>query len=614
MFEPFGREFRSHFGAGLALLGLGAAAIGAPEWTAMLPPVWRAPAALAIPGAALVLAAAAYLCSGLVALERARGGVGVPFGEWPQALVVFGAVATAGYGLFAAWSDASNVDAATSLRVAGGALILCAFPLLVLERVQAGESEARSPDAPLLARLTRLPLFAFVAIGSTMILRSADFAFATWIELAVMAVVALVAVELTLRAAATFFVPFAPLDQRKAVPDSFVAGLLGAGSGSLVRFNAAVKNQFGIDLSRSQALSFLWRALPAAIGALALGAWALTGLTATGVAERHVYERLGEPVAVLGPGLHVHLPWPLGIMRPVELGVVHEVAIVSSADARTYAADIPPAEAPAPASADRLWDGNHPGEASYLLASESNGGQGFQIANVDLRVVYRIGLSDAAALQSAYSIEDPEALLRAQTGRLLARFFARNTLLDLLGRSQATFAEDFRRDLQNELDGLNCGLEAISIIVEAIHPPAGAANAYHEVQAAEISARSRVSTERGEAARSEKAAERAALLNRDDAAAAAAENAGKAKTDSVLFDGDRAAYKNAGAPYLMERLFEQLSAGLAKSETIIVDHRLKGAAAPTLDLRAFAMPGGVSAPEREDRDGPSEGSSPGEED
>ena len=45
-------------------------------------------------------------------------------------------------------------------------------------------------------------------------------------------------------------------------------------------------------------------------------------------------------------------------------------------------------------SSDRLWTFSHPSEQSYLIASEANGQQTFQIADADLRVVYRIGLTD----------------------------------------------------------------------------------------------------------------------------------------------------------------------------------------------------------------------------
>ncbi len=606
------RDFKIALCGGLGLFASGAAMIVAVMWGGAA--IAQPPSALTLAGAALLLAASGFFCAALIALER-KAVVQFPFGEWPQAVVTLICIACAATGLHIyAYAAPVADDATLANKILGGVLILAAFPLLVAERAYAGERQAARADAPGLARLLRLPLCAFIASGAAILLRSAGFETAIWIERAVACLIVLAGIEIALRAAATFFIPFAPLAGRKSVADSFIAGSIGFAAPRIGHLNATLKTQFGIDLSRSRALNFLARSLPASIGALILGAWALTGLTATGLAERSIYERFGAPVAVLGPGLHLHLPWPFGAMRHVEFGAIHEIAIVSGA-ASDPTLQTPPAESPPPATADRLWDGAHPAEASYLLASQSSGRQGFQIANVDLRVVYRVGLSDDAALRYAYSVDDPEALLRAITGRTLARFFARNTLSDMLGLSQATFTEAFRADVQAELDRMQSGLESISVIVEAIHPPAGAAAAYHDVQAAEISAKSRVASEQGEAIRNLKAAERTALLNRNDAEAAAAETTGKATADGVAFGGDAAAYRIAGAPWLTERLFDRLAANAPKSELVIVDHRLKGASAPTLDLRAFAAP--LAAPRSPGGEDPAmgaDGRRPGDED
>jgi regulator of protease activity HflC (stomatin/prohibitin superfamily) len=289
-------------------------------------------------------------------------------------------------------------------------------------------------------------------------------------------------------------------------------------------------------------------------------------------------------------------------MRPVELGVVHEIPIVfsqrpSAAAPSGYGAASPPAgasvgaEDPAPPGEDRLWDASHPLEASYLLASESRGQQSFQIANIDMRVIYRIGLSDEAARQSIYGIADPQALIRAISGQLLARYFARNTLIDILGQNRESFTNAFRTSLQSELDRLASGIEAIAIVVEAIHPPPGAASAYHNVQAAEISAKSRISLERAAAVRKRMAAARTALVNRNAALAGAAELTRQAQGESVLFHGDRDAYSRAGQTFLFERRLDRLRTALARSDFVVIDHRLTGRNMPTIDLRNLGATG-----------------------
>ena len=399
-----------------------------------------------------------------------------------------------------------------SRQVLGGVLVAAAFPLLVLERSYAGLSVEMLPEAPQLERLLRVPLTACLGLGISMVLVSLGFGWGFWIERATSLLIFITALELILRSLAMCFIPFAPIERLRTVADSSMAGLLRLSVPNFQAFNIAVRQQFGIDLSRSWALAFIRRAsLPIMMG-LGLMAWGITGITALGLNQRAVYERFGSPVAVFGPGLHVHLPWPMGVMREVELGVVHDIpiAISPTGDPTQFSQpsagvdqqqQLVGAEAPAPPSTDRLWNASHPAEQTYLIASEASGQQSFQVADADLRVVYRVGLSDAAALDFAYRVADPEVFIRAAAGQILVKHFSRYTLLDVLGQNRETFANEFRTALQNQLDRMSSGIEVIAVVIEAIHPPPGAAAAYHNVQAAEILANVEIAVQRADAIR-----------------------------------------------------------------------------------------------------------------
>jgi len=638
-------------GAIFAALGLGlTGAISAHAnayWRLDLP----IPRALGFLGAAFLVAAAGFLSAGLVAFVRLRlleqeplqqipspspEPIGAPeragkfvqwrqvlarsrsllvwrvesLAGWPQALValLFGALAIAG--VVVTWGVTPFAAAdPTTLEILGGTLIVAAFPLLVLERSCAAIAVEMLPDAPQLDRLLRIPLTVCLGLGIAAVLRSLGFTWAIRVEQGLAILVAAVALEVMVRSLALAFVPFAPLGERRSAADSSIAGFLRFSAPSFQAFNTAVRQQFGIDLSRSWALAFVQRAmLPIAL-VMGVLAWCVTGITALGLNERAVYERFGEPVAVFGPGLHFHLPWPMGVMRGVELGVIHDIPIAMSplGDARQGVRQsagvdrqqqLVGAEAAPPAASDRLWDASHPSEQSYLIASLANGQQTFQIADADLRVVYRVGLTDADAMNSAYRVADPETLIMASTGQLLVRYFARYTLPDVLGQSRDAFTKDFRAALQDQLDRLSSGIEAIAVVVEAIHPPAGAASAYHNVQAAEILANSQIAVQRASAIHSIKSAQQGAMEDRNKATAAAAELVTQARSEGTLFDADRQARQRDGEAFLFERRSERLASGLAKSETIVVDHRLKGQNGPVIDLRSFGG-GGASAARRD---------------
>jgi regulator of protease activity HflC (stomatin/prohibitin superfamily) len=121
--------------------------------------------------------------------------------------------------------------------------------------------------------------------------------------------------------------------------------------------------------------------------------------------------------------------------------------------------------------------------------------------------------------------------------------------------------------------------------IEAIHPPAEAADAYHYVRAAEIAARTSIASERGNAIVIRSQSRQYATSQIDAARATAAETISTARVALTRFTADRDAAKAGGHVFLLERYFTDLSAALAKSPKVIIDHRLNWPEAPVLDLR-----------------------------
>jgi regulator of protease activity HflC (stomatin/prohibitin superfamily) len=145
--------------------------------------------------------------------------------------------------------------------------------------------------------------------------------------------------------------------------------------------------------------------------------------------------------------------------------------------------------------------------------------------------------------------------------------------------------------VQGRLDALSSGVEILATVVEAIHPPAGAADAYHSVQAAQIASQATVARERGRAAEQVNQAQQFAAMARDTATADARDTLAAAETLRSRFDSEKLAYKDAGNAFLFENYLSQLSQGLVAGKLVIVDHRISDAAAPTIDLRNYGAPG-----------------------
>lgn len=474
-----------------------------------------------------------------------------------------------------------------SAYVLAGLGLVLAFGLLVLERHLSAADAVEWPEASGLALQLRITLASLLLAAVCLFFASAE---AIWpLRLAVLAglLPALAALELLVRALLSVFSPQRPTLEPQIVADSLVAGLLHWPPRPLGRLQDEMQQRFGIDLRQIWALGFMRRASLPVLSLIAVIGWLLSGVTQVPMNGRGVYEQFGKPVTVYGPGLHVGLPWPFGQVRTVENGVIHELA--TSAEGSSDEAPVS-ADGPAPVSANRLWDASHRAEKSQVIASRAGDQQSFQVVNMDVRFVYRIGLTDQAALAATYNSADVPALIRSTASRVLVHQLAGRELDDMLGETRAQLGEDIGKQVQADLDRLDSGVELLATVVEAIHPPAGAADAYHGVQAAQISAQALISRERGNASVTSNQARTDASMATDNAQAGSAETLGTAKAADLRFGAELQAWHSAGQAFIDEQYFSQLAKGLANAKALILDHRIARDQPPTLDLRNFAAP------------------------
>ena len=478
----------------------------------------------------------------------------------------------------------------------GAALaLLLAFAVLVVERQLAQEPSAQWPEAVALAQLSRVVIITLLISAWCLLFASET---AVWpVRVAVFSAILpmSVAMELLLRAVLSVFSPRREQLEPTLLARSVIADMLRWPPQPWLALQHEMHNRFGIDLRQVWAFSYMRRALLPVLAVVALSGWLLTGIHEIPLQGRGIYERFGKPEQVFGPGLHAGLPWPLGRVISVENGVVHELA--TSVGDKPIAVQSDSAEGPAPLTANRLWDASHVNDKSQVIASSRGAQQGLQIVNMDVRFVYRIGLNDEAALAATYNSADVPTLIRSTASRILVHDFASRTLDGLLGDDRAGLAEKIGRAVQSDLNHLNSGVEILATVVEAIHPPAGAANAYHSVQAAQIGAQALIARERGAAAQAINEAQLQASTARDQATANAREINAAAQTADLKFGAEQKAFANAGQAFVLEQYLSQLSQGLSKARLLILDHRLGGSAnAPTIDLRTFTLPTDPSSP------------------
>lgn len=528
----------------------------------------------------------------LVQAEQARV---LRMAGWPQTVIALPLLLAAGALMWWAWPQAGVLPGGMGLGIT---LLFVAFPVLVVERrltLIAGGTPATSelPEAAGLARVVRLLLWVLVIAGAAEVARALGAGVALWALWLTAAVVVAVAAEVALRVIAAPFLPAAALAEARGLADSAIAGLVLPRLGAGVAGGAEIKERFGIDLSQSWALTFVRAASPPLLLVLLVLGWLLSGVTALSLQERGVYERLGAPVTVLKSGLHVHLPWPFGVVRRIEAGAVHELAIGLELDRVDVV--LPPrlsADAVDTRAYDRVWRIDHAADALYVVpgtGGDATAGA-VQVLNSDVRVFYRIGLDDASARAALYGLSTPEDTVRLVARRRLAQVFATRPLMSAIGADRAQLGAAVKAALQNDLTTSGSGLEVIAVTIDSIHPPSAAAAAYHGVQEASIISAREVADARRNATvvMSEKAIE--AIVARANGAWLAASRVAEAKVDTTRFTAEAVAWNTAPKALALERWLEALGKGLSRAQLDIIDHRLRLVDGPVLDMRRFAIP------------------------
>lgn len=490
------------------------------------------------------------------------------------------------------WPAAAHPEQPVVGNVAAAFVLGFAFVSLVAERVVNAFSPAQLPEAPALHRLLLLVTVLLAAGAALQLADGARLAWAVWAQRILICVPGLIATELAVRALGRLFLPAPPASKARAVADSIVVGILTGGPRAPATL---LRTHFGLDFARSWALAFVSRALAPALFLTALLCWGLSGLKLIEFNHRGVYERFGAPVAVLGAGLHLLLPWPLGKLQLIDDGIVHSVAVgVGSQPVAGFGERQPliSSEATPSLSYNRLWTSVHPDQAYYLVPSRGTGQLGFQSVDTQVFVLYKVGLTDQAALQSLYTAADPRTLIRDVANRVVLRYFDTRTLSGVLGARVQDVAQQLQGQIAAEVDAYHAGIDIVSILVEEIHPPVGAAAAYHAVQAAEINANASISDEIARAHRVAGVArqERHQLIVAADAQAIETDD--RALGEAYRFAADRRASATSGNAFLLERYIADLASALRGRPLTLMDDRLPAGDGPIIDMRPTAQPAG----------------------
>jgi membrane protease subunit HflK len=340
----------------------------------------------------------------------------------------------------------------------------------------------------------------------------------------------------------------------RSIPlDLGVLSVLGSRANTLGSILDAGQRQLGIDLRSTWAVTIVRHSVEPLVISLCLLAWLTTSLTVVGVQEQGLVERLGKAVGgpTLGPGIHLHWPWPVDKVYRLPMERVQSVQVGHEGEEKEGPENV-------------LWGVAHaPNEYTLLL------GNGRDLITVDAAVQYRI--VDARAWR--YHSQNPADALRAIAYRAVMRSTVNLTLSDALSENVKILANQMRDVVQKEADALGLGVRIIAFTVGGMHPPVPVAFAYEGVVSAQIE--KVAATGDAEAYRNQivPEAEASALASENTARAEGAAALALAAGEAWSFRTLEAQYRADPQEFLFRRRLETLEKDLPKHWFTVVDSR-----------------------------------------
>ncbi len=517
---------------------------------------------------------------------------------WQMAAAILGATGAIAFWLLA-WPQAME----------GGGLIwfillaLLAFPFLILSNALAHHANQSCVRRARFARFTTLSLLmsglltAMQGAALPVDIVAGDAPLSVWgMRLLAVTQIAL-AGEWIIRAIIS---PFLPVRSADRINESLVLNIV-TGNPSGHGAGDSFEDQFGIDISQSWAVQFMRRSGPWLVMGMLVATWAMTAVTTLRVDERGLYQRMGHiPDTVLEPGLHVHLPWPLGSVRRISYGAIREVRL--NTDDRADKPEIKPSDTGVEDATDdrddRIWSKTHGEELFLMIANQPrlNSGNGervdtqrpYELYHADVVVTWRVALDGLSSRQASYRLADPDRLVARIGRRELIDLFNSRTAEDLLFADLSDFSQSAHQAVQSRLDALNAGIDIVDVIFEAVHPPIRTAETFHRVHGAEKESDVLLDIARAEAEKIRSTAEISAAQINDAATADAVTNLARAAAEQETFSAERGAYRDAREVFMFERRLQTIESTFADRNLIIIDPRIHADNGLVLDLRDSA--------------------------
>ncbi len=248
--------------------------------------------------------------------------------------------------------------------------------------------------------------------------------------------------------------------------ESRLVGLLGQPEAIITTAAHALDYQFGFKVSETWFYRFLEKALGWMLLAQFVALVVSSCFVIINPGDEALIERFGRPLGnngVIGPGLHLMLPWP-----------IDQTKLYHTERIQTFIVGAEPE-----AGATIAWAVIHGKEENFLvpsrelkaeaLSNQTSEGKSppVNLLSVSIPVQYQI----TNLTVWAYTNSDPESLLKGIAERSVAHYLASADLDSLMAQGRAAAAVALSSNIQAQADALELGARILFVGLEDIHPP-----------------------------------------------------------------------------------------------------------------------------------------------
>jgi membrane protease subunit HflK len=287
--------------------------------------------------------------------------------------------------------------------------------------------------------------------------------------------------------------------------------------------------------------------------------WAASGVYEVRPDERAVVTRLGAVVAVTGPGLHAHLPWPL-----------EQAQILAVTRINTL----------------MLGDATDDGSQGLTPTADA------QAAQLTYAVQWRI----ADPVAYLFQVADPQGALQLAAEAAMRQAVGAAPLTAVLGADRTPLQRTVAAAIQQRLNRLRVGIAVTGVSILAVSLPPEVRAAAGDVTIAHQDAAAAIADAQAYRARTLAEAKAAAAKTIIDAQSYRDQTLQEAQGAAARFEQLDAAYRKAPGLTKDRLYFETLQGVLARAHTIVLDSAKGATLALPPELLHTAPPARATSP------------------